>query len=188
MTLSSASDRSDRILSGKQIHPFDWVNLPLFYDPRPEEDTEYTNRLRAATKVAYVAANEMSAGLELLFRPSAMSNGKLGYELVNNCTGTQLQSILAYGARRFGKPVKTTQNLKATVAGSELMNNVILLNRETDFRAANKVESKFPDKAMVVPIEFENAPRTQRGNNALSQGASFHFSQSDGTGLLIKME
>lgn len=170
---SSASDRIDRILSGKQIHPFDWVNLPIFYDPRPEEGTEYTNRLRDGTKMAYVAANEMSHGLQFLFRPSAMSNGALAYDLVNDCTDIQERNILAYGLRRFGRQVKTTQNLKGTVAGSELMNRVILLNRETDFRAANKIESRFPDKAIVVPIEFENVPRTQRSNNALSQGASF---------------
>jgi len=169
----SASGRIDRILSGKQIHPFDWVNLPLFYDPRPEEGTEYTNRLRDATKMAYVAANEMSYGLKFLFRPSAMSNGALAYELVNDCTDIQEKNILAFGYRRFGRQVKTTQNLKNTVAGSELMNRVILPNRETDFRAANKIESRFGDMAVVVPIEFENAPRTQKSNNALSQGASF---------------
>lgn len=171
----SASERIDRILSGKQIHPFDFVNLPLFFDPRPEQGTEYTKRLTDSAKVSYVAANEMAQGLrdKLIFRASGMSNGAAAYDLVNDCTDNQRDNILKLAERRFGKRVKTTQNLKSTVAGSELLNRVILPNRETDFRAGNVLETKFPDKAVVYPIGYENAVRMQKSNNAQSQGASF---------------
>ncbi len=168
MTLS-ASDRIDRMLSGEQIHPFDWVNLPLFYDPKPEEDTEYTNRLRDATKMAYVAANEMGYGLKFRFRPSSMSNGHAAYALAEQNKDKILQATRA----KYGEGFLTTQNLKHMVAGSEMMNRIIQPNREQDFRSANKIEGRFPNEAIVVPIEFENVPRSQRGNNALSQGATF---------------
>lgn len=171
MTLS-ASDRVDRLLCGKQIFPFDWMNHPIFMYPRPEHGTEYTTRLTNAMKLAEVAAQESTYGLNLAFRASAMSNGELAYELVNNCTGSQLQGVLSFGLSRFGKPVKTTQNLKNTVAGSELMNRVIMPNREADYRAGNVIEGRFKDHAVVYPIIFENAIRTQKANPALSQGAT----------------
>ena len=168
---SPAIKRIEKMLpgNGKQIHPFDWVNLPIFYDPEPEEGSDYTKRLRSATKFAYVAANEVSYGVKYRFRPSSMSNGPLAYDLAEDYK----DKIRANMAVRFGKPFLTTQNLKANVASTEMISRVIFPNREEDFRAANTSEDTFRDDGIVVPIEFENVPRTQRANNAMSQGASF---------------
>jgi hypothetical protein len=172
MTLSNL-ERVERLLpgNGRQIHPFDWVNLPIFYDPKPEENTEYTERLRAATKMAFVAANEASGGLEgsFVFRPSSMSNGYLAYKLAEDYAPKIKQNTMA----RFGESFLTTQNLKRHVASSELQSKVLFPNREEDFRAANKLEARMKDNAVIVPIEFENVPRTQNSSNALAQGASF---------------
>ncbi|MCB9991804.1 MAG: hypothetical protein H6867_10640 [Rhodospirillales bacterium] len=182
MTLS-ASDRIDRILPGRQICPLDFINLPIHYDPRPEPGTEYTQRLTDAAKMSYVAANEMGFGIQdrLAFRASGMSNGALAYGLVEDYASDpaqgfkkiHLNNIISLAMRRFGKAVKTTQNLKNTVAGSELLNRVILPNREADYRAGNLMESTYPDQAWVYPIGYENAVRMQKSSNALSQGASY---------------
>ena len=165
----SASDRIDRFLSGGQDRLFDFVNNPAFFLPRLEDETEYTSRLRATAKMLYIAANETSGGVGFRFRSSSMSNGYKAYELAEDYSDRILDATEA----RFGEAFLTTQSLGKYVATSEMLNRVILPHREVDYKAANRVEARFPEDGIQVPIEAEHGIRIQRSNPALSQGATF---------------
>lgn len=166
---SFANDRIKNIIKRDQLHPFDFVNNPLFYDPKPAEGTEYVERLRAQTKMAYVTSNECSQGLKFVFIPGAMSNGWLAYKIAQNYK----DKIRAATKARYGTSFLSTQNLKHYIAPKEMMERVILPNRDANFAFIDKVERLFPDMSVIGPIDFEGPLRTQRGNNALSQGATF---------------
>jgi hypothetical protein len=167
--MTSSIDRVGKVLGGKQIHPFDFVNNPMFYDPKPEPGTEYAERLLAQTKLANIAGTEVSKGQKKLFVPCAMSNGFLAYELALDYADKIRQATEA----RFGAAYLTTQSLRQYVAGSELSNRVILPNRLANHALIDRLERKFPGHAIFGPVDSEGPLRVQRGNNALAQGASF---------------
>ncbi len=186
MTLSTR-DRFDQLLGGQQQYPFDWVNLPLFFDPQPDRNSDYFDRLQSAVKFALHVDNEMGYGLRFKFRAASMSNGVLAYRLAEDYK----DKILRATQERTGDSYLTTQNLRRMVAPDEMMSRVIYPNREHDFHSANHAESVFRDDAIIVPIEFENVPRTQKSNHALSQGASFQdwtFEHWWVTRLITKMD
>lgn len=158
-----------RLITGRQIHPFDFINSPIFYDPKPEPHTEYARRLYAQVKLGYVAATEVSRDLKKLFVPCAMSNGHLAYRLALDYGDT----IRSATEAKTGTPFLTTQGLRHFVAGQELMDRVIHPNRLANHAFIDRLERKFPDFAIVGPVDSEGPLRVQRGNNALSQGATY---------------
>lgn len=166
---STTIERIDRLLSGESRHPFDFVNNPVFYDPQPEPGTDYTARLLAQTKMAYVAANAVSRGLEFSFVPGSMSNGWLAYRLAADFS----EKILANTEARTGAAYLTTQRLKHNVPSSELRDRVILPSRIQNQQFVDGVERKNPDMAVIGPVDFEGPLRVVNSSNALSQGATF---------------
>lgn len=167
--MASTIERIDRLLSGEPQHPFDFVNNPIFYDPRPEQGTAYTARLLAQTKVAYVAANAVSRGLKFSFVPCSMSNGWLAYRLAEDFR----DKILANTQARTGEAYLTTQRLKHNVPSSELRDRVILPSRIQNQQYVDSVERKNPEMSVIGPVDFEGPIRVVLGSNALSQGATF---------------
>lgn len=165
----TAAERADRMVTGQPWHPFDFHNNPICYDPAPEPGLDYTRRLIEQTKVAYIAANEASANLSFAFLPCSMSNGWLAYELAEDYAHT----LKAATQAKTGEAFLTTQNLKTYVAPAELLNRVILPNRLANQALLDQAEKRFPDFALIGPVDFEGPIRSTRTDHALSQGATF---------------
>lgn len=165
----TALQRVERILSGKPICPFDFFNDPLFYDPKPPEQGEYADRLKAQPVVAYAAVNAVSRGVKLVFPPGAMSNGYAAYVLADDYSGKITQATKS----ESGVGYKTTQRLKHRVSPEELLNRVILPNRLQNAVVNSMARGLYEDKGVMGVIGFEGSVRTTRTNNALSQGATF---------------
>jgi len=166
---NKARDRINRLLSGKSNHPFDFLNNPLFFDPQPDQDSEYTHKHNARVKLAYVAANAVSRGLNFVFIPGSMSNGYRGYEIVKKNDNKILQNTEA----RYGEPFLTTQRLTHNIASEVVEDELILHNRQQQHSFAAMAERRHPDFAVLPPVAFEGPIRVIRENSALSQGAAF---------------
>lgn len=165
----TALKRVERILSGNPTCPFDFFNNTMFYDPKPEENSEYAQRLKAQAAVAYAAVNAVSRGVQLIFPPGAMSNGYLAYGLAEDYA----QKITDATKNESGQGYLTTQRLKHRVSPEELMNRVILPNRLQNAAINSIAHGLFPDKGVMGVIGFENSVRATRSNSALAQGATF---------------
>ena len=166
---SKSRDRINRLLSGKPNHPFDFLNNPIFFDPQPEQDSEYTHKHNARVKLAYIAANAVSRGLKLLFIPGSMSNGFRGYEVAEKNKNKILQNTEA----RHGEGFLTTQRLAHNIASEVMMNELIIPNRIQNQNFAALGRQRNPEYSVVPPVNFEGPIRVIKENNALSQGASF---------------
>ena len=166
---STPRDRINRLLSGKPNHPFDFQNNPIFFDPQPEQDSDYTHKHNARVKLAYIAANAVSRGLKFLFIPGSMSNGYRGYEIAEKNKDKILQNTKA----RHGEGFLTTQRLAHNIAAEVMLNELIIPNRIQNNNFADMAERRNPDYAVIPPVDFEGPIRVIKENSALSQGASF---------------
>lgn len=163
------AERIERYLDGTQKHPFDWVNNPIFYDPRPTPGDTHTEKLRAAATMLSIAAAEVTEHLDICFRASSMSNGAKAYDLVDLYEDQILNRVEA----TYGEPYKTTQNIMKFLPPSEVKEKVVAPNALKDENAGNLLEINQPDKAAVVPIWTEAALRNGRNVHAFTGGSEF---------------
>ena len=130
------AERIERYLDGTQKHPFDWVNNPIFYDPRPTPGDTHTEKLRAAATMLSIAAAEVTEHLDICFRASSMSNGAKAYDLVDLYEDQILNRVEA----TYGEPYKTTQNIMKFLPPSEVKEKVVAPNALKDENAGNLLE------------------------------------------------
>src|SRR5262245_25065639 len=147
---TKSRDRINHLLSGKPNHPFDFLNNPIFFDPQPDQDSEYTHKHNARVKLASIAANAVSRGISLLFIPSSMSNGYRGHDIAEKNKNKILQNTEA----RSGQPFLTTQRLAHNIAAEVMMNEVILPNRVQNHNFSDMAERRNPDYAVLPPVDF----------------------------------
>ncbi|MBI4031831.1 MAG: hypothetical protein HY370_09140 [Proteobacteria bacterium] len=165
----SAADRIDRFLCGKQQHPFDFVNNPIFFSPRPDEKSDYTKFLRNKAKLDYTLSNITNKGLHHGIVIGSMSNGHEAYHVAEENREKIIESSKTWAR----VPGLTTQRLSHAVAPEILMSRIVLPYRQQNAFYTGLAANAKPEMAWIGVGAYEGVLRNTRESNAVMRGAKY---------------
>ncbi|MFA7276749.1 MAG: hypothetical protein WC043_08105 [Pseudobdellovibrionaceae bacterium] len=163
---SKFEDRINLLLAGSPLHPFDFLNNKVYYDPKPIAGSLSERQLLDQTKFAYVAAREWSEHLPLLFVIQSMTGGYRSYDVAQDHAAEIRRKVKA----RYGEDFLTTQNLSQYIASPIMRQRVIDPNLIAARSTGGAVRAAYPDFATFIPGDFEGFLRNKSAHPVMESG------------------